>query len=163
MGRCRRGRIELNTFGPGDVYVYKPPNERVYDKADLVGFDSFVDWLVKMSPVSQMHLEEGMQNFGSKEIEAERRSSFLTSGPYAMSGEDSFRDIEEFSQQCILDNEIDDFLKASPEKRAGFICPVPKKLKPVANSKLPNFLRVGNAANYKPETGYHEQVTNFEP
>jgi CRISPR-associated endonuclease/helicase Cas3 len=163
MGRCRRGRIELTTFGPGDVYVYKSPNERVYNEADLVGFDSFVDWLVKMSPVSQMHLEEGMQIFGSKEIEAERRSSFMTSGPYAMSGEDSFRDIEEFSQQCILDNEIDDFLKASPEKRAGFICPVPKKLKPVANSKLPNFLRVGNAANYKPETGYHEQVTNFEP
>ena len=156
MGRCRRGRIELNALGPGDVYVYKPSNERVYSKADLEGFDSFIDWLVETSPVSQMHLEEGMQNFGPKQIEAERRSSFLTSGPYAMSGEDSFRDIEEFSQQCILDNEIDDFLNASPEKRAGFICPVPKKLKPAANSKLPSFLRVGNAANYKPESGYHE-------
>ena len=156
MGRCRRGRNELQAFGPGDVYVYKPPTERVYSEFDLAGFDNFVDWLAKSSPVSQMDLEEGMQLFGSTGIEAERRSSFLTSGPYAMAGEDSFRDIEEFSQQCVLDEDIDHFLKASADKRAGFVCPVPKKLKPITHDKLPKYLRVGHASNYKPETGYHD-------
>ena len=156
MGRCRRGRNELKAFGPGDVYFYKPPTERVYSEADLTGLDDFVEWLAKNSPVSQMDLEEGMQHFGSTGIEAERRSSFLTSGPYAMAGDDSFRDIEEFSQQCVLDVDIDHFLKASAEKRAGFVCPVPKKLKPTTHEKLPKYLRVGNASNYKLDTGYHE-------
>ncbi len=163
MGRCRRGRNELKKFGPGDVYFYKPPTERVYSEADLVGFEAFVDWLAIKSPASQIDLEEGMHRFGSTGIEAERRSSFLTSGPYAMAGEDSFRDIEEFSQQCVLDEDIEAFLKSSAEKRAGFVCPVPKKLKPTTHEKLPKYLRVGNASNYKPETGYHECEINSKP
>lgn len=157
MGRCRRGRDELATKGAGSVYVYQPDSkEFVYTNADLFGVDDFLGLLQSKSPVSQTDLENGLRQFGSTVMEAERLSSFLKSGPYAVSGEDSFRDIEEFSFQCVLDTEISDFLSARPDERPGFVCPVPKKLKPEIDRRLPQYLRVGLESHYEPKTGYHD-------
>ncbi len=162
MGRCRRGRLELFEKGAGRVYIYKPDEkERVYDRDDLFGLSDFVDKMIHTSPVSQLGLENGMQAFGSKHQVAERRSSFFTSGSYAISGEDSFRDIDEYSQPCVLDDDLDEFLgflnhASTKSKTPAFICPVPKKLKPPPSNRLPSYLRVGKSIHYSTLTGYHD-------
>jgi len=157
MGRCRRGREELAEKGPGDVLVYHPAREQVYSPDDLLGLSGFLTFVTSIDLVSQVDLEQGMRKYGSKAVEAPRMSSFLTSGPYAMSREDSFRDIEAFNQQSILVNEVSAYLCALPNEQAGFVVPVPRKLKPSADSRLPHYLMSANERHYHPATGYWDK------
>lgn len=153
MGRCRRGRDELANKGPGEVYVYKPARECVYSKQDLQGLAGFLGTLTAKSAVSQTDLEQAMEKFGAKTADAPRLNSFLASGAYAVAGEDSFRDIEAFNLPAVLDSEVDSFL-SSRGRQPGFIVPVPKKLKPQKDARLPSYLFVGSKQNYDGLTGY---------
>lgn len=51
---------------------------------------------------------------------------FLTSGPYAVTGDEQFRDTEEFSRPCVLPGDVSGYLKAGTQQ-PGFVLPVPKK------------------------------------
>jgi CRISPR-associated endonuclease/helicase Cas3 len=155
MGRCRRGRDELATKGPGEVLIYKPAEERVYSKDDLAGLDEFVKFLAGLEDVSQSQLEIGLDRFGPKGAEAPKLNSFLASGAYAEAGEDSFRDIEAFNVQAVLASEIKDYLDAPKTQQPGFIVPVPRKLKPKpAEGALPRYLFVADDRHYDPLTGF---------
>jgi CRISPR-associated endonuclease/helicase Cas3 len=154
MGRCRRGRDELTAKGPGEVFVYMPAEEKVYSKDDLGGLSDFLDFLTGKVAVSQSDLEEGLDLFGPKKADAPKLNSFLTSGVYALAGEDSFRDIEAFNVPAILRNEITAYLSAKKEEQPGFLVPVPKKLKPSQDPRLPRYLYVADERHYDPETGY---------
>lgn len=158
MGRCRRGRDELATKGAGEVLIYKPAEERVYSKDDLAGLDEFVKFLVALGGVSQSNLETGLHQFGPKGAEAPKLNSFLGSGAYAEAGDDSFRDIEAFNVQAVVASEIKDYLDAPKTQQPGFIVPVPKKLKPTQDSRLPSYLFVADDRHYDSLTGFWDNA-----
>jgi len=156
MGRCRRGREELAGKGPGEVYVYKPAEEKVYREIHLSGLDAFLGYLTAKTSVSQTDLENGLAEFGPKTAEAPSLNSFLCSGAYAVSDPetDSFRDIEAFNVQAVLSNELSSYLSAPKDKQPGFILPVPRKLKPETDTRLPRWLHVADERHYDPKTGF---------
>jgi CRISPR-associated endonuclease/helicase Cas3 len=153
MGRCRRGRDELKK-GPGEVLVYKPAEEKVYTKDDLSGMDDFLKFLIGKDAVSQTDLESGLDRFGPKTADAPKLNSFLASGPYALGGEDSFRDIEAFNVQAVLAGEVASYLAAKKAEQPGFILPVPKKAKPSRDGRLPSYLFVADDQHYDSQTGF---------
>jgi CRISPR-associated endonuclease/helicase Cas3 len=155
MGRCRRGRDELAAKGPGEVLVYKPAaEEKVYSKDDLAGLEAFLHFLIGKDIVSQTDLETGLDLFGPKTADAPKLNSFLASGPYALGGDDSFREIEAFNVQAVLAAEILAYLAAKKAEQPGFILPVPKKVKPTRDSRLPSYLFVADDRHYDPQTGF---------
>jgi CRISPR-associated endonuclease/helicase Cas3 len=154
MGRCRRGRDELVAKGAGEVLVYKPAEERVYSKEDLAGLDAFVAFLTLQPAASQADLETGLDQFGPKGAEAPKLNSFLASGAYAEAGEDSFRDIEAFNTPAVLASEVGAYLAAPRTEQPGFVVPVPKKLKPAPDPRLPHYLAVADDRHYDSLTGY---------
>lgn len=156
MGRCRRGRDELAAKGPGEVWVYAPSDEKVYSKDDLAGVMEFLDWMEVRPSVSLADLETALEEFGPKGADAEKLNSFLASGAYADSREDTLRDIEAFNVQAVLANEIQDYLGAKPKEQPGFIVPVPRKVKPGIDPRLPHWLHVANDRHYEPRTGFHD-------
>jgi CRISPR-associated endonuclease/helicase Cas3 len=154
MGRCRRGRDELAAKGPGEILVYKPAEEKVYTKADLAGLPDFLKFLSSKDAVSQTDLETGLEQFGPKTADAPKLNSFLTSGPYALGGDDSFRDIEAFNVQAVLTSEVGAYLAAKKDEQPGFVLPVPKKVKPTRDGRLPSYLFVADDRHYDPQTGF---------
>ena len=154
MGRCRRGWDELLKKGPGEVLVYKPTEEKVYTRDDLAGLDDFLQFLIREGTVSQTDLETGLDQFGSKTADAPKLNSFLASGPYALGGDDSFREIEEFNVQAVLAVEVVAYLAAKKAEQPGFILPVPKKVKPNRDSRLPSYLFVADDRHYDTQTGF---------
>jgi len=157
MGRCRRGRDELAAKGPGEVLVYKPSIEKVYKPDDLAGLPDFIDFITKKHAVSQTDLETGLERFGSKTAAAPKLTSFLASGPYAVAGEDPFRDIEAFNVQAVLRCDLERYLDARREEQPGFIVPVPRKVKPVSDSRLPRYLAVADDSHYHRATGFWDE------
>jgi CRISPR-associated endonuclease/helicase Cas3 len=154
MGRCRRGRGELDAKGPGEVLVYRPAEQNVYLRDDLAGVDGFLSFITEKDVVSQTDLETGLDQFGPKIADAPRLNSFLASGPYALGGEDSFRDIEAFNVQVVLASEVAAYLAAGKADQPGFVLPVPKKVKPSRDSRLPSYLLVADDRHYDPRTGF---------
>lgn len=154
MGRCRRGRDELLAKGPGEVLVYKPAEERVYSKDDLAGLSDFIAFLTALPAANQADLETGLDRFGPKGADAPKLNSFLASGAYAEAGEDSFRDIEAFNAPAVLASEVASYLTAPKTEQPGFVVPVPKKLKPAHDTRLPHYLSVADDRHYDPLTGY---------
>jgi CRISPR-associated endonuclease/helicase Cas3 len=154
MGRCRRGRDELETKGPGEVLIYAPAEERVYSKDVLAGLDGIIAFLVGLQVASQADLETGLDRFGPKGADAPKLNSFLASGAYAEAGDDSFRDIEAFNAPAVLASEIGAYLAAPKIEQPGFVVPVPKKLKPAHDPRLPSYLSVADDRHYDPLTGY---------
>lgn len=155
MGRCRRGRDELSK-GPGEVLVYKPAEEKVYSKDDLAGLENFITFLVSKDSVSQSDLEAGLEKFGPMTADALKLNSFLTSGPYALGGDDSFRDIEAFNVQAVLRGDVQRYADANTAEKPGFVLPVPKKksVPLTTDARLPRYLSVADDAHYDPLTGF---------
>jgi CRISPR-associated endonuclease/helicase Cas3 len=157
MGRCRRGRDELEMKGLGEVLVYKPAEEKVYKKDDLAGLDDFLKFLIAKGAVSQTDLETGLDQFAPRTADAPKLNSFLTSGPYALGGDDSFRDIEEFNVNAVLAGEVAAYLAANKVEQPGYVLPVPKKVKPIRDGRLPSYLFVADDRHYDPQTGFWDR------
>lgn len=154
MGRCRRGRDELASKGPGEVLVYRPAEERVYKKDDLAGLQDFLAFIMSKGAVNQSDLETGLEKYGPVTAETPKLNSFLASGAYAVGGDDPFRDMDAFHIQAVLRSELDKYLTAGREEKPGFILPVPKKTNPQPDSRLPRYLAVADHTHYHPATGF---------
>jgi hypothetical protein len=83
-------------------------------------------------------------------------------GAYASTNENSetFRDSEDFNRECVLLEDIKDYLAAPVEKRPGFILPVPKRWAKSRDHeacpehrRLPRYLGVAAADHYHPLLG----------
>jgi CRISPR-associated endonuclease/helicase Cas3 len=157
MGRCRRGRDELEKWGPGEVFVYKPRDEeKVYSKDDLAGLDAFVGFLESLAAASQTELEAGLERFGPNVVDAARLNPFLSSGGYALGGVDTYRDIEAFNVPAVLACEVAGYGAARKAEQPGFIVPVPRKVNPRPDPRLPNWLYSADDHHYDPSTGFHD-------
>jgi CRISPR-associated endonuclease/helicase Cas3 len=157
MGRCRRGRDELRDKGPGEVLVYRPDKEKVYSPEDLAGLNEFLKAIVGKPAVRQTDLEEGLANAPGR-VEVPKLNSFLTSGPYALGGEDSFRESEEFNAQAVLAGEVSRYLAAESDEKPGYILPVPKRFADWEHGiKELHYLATAPEAHYDPKTGFWDE------
>lgn len=155
MGRCNRARWPRALDRSGEVLVYAPENSEPYDKAALTGLSEFMDRLCAQDWVNQAELEQALRDAPSPPAQGDPLCSFVNSGPYALAGEEDFRDIEEFSRPAILRGEVSRFVSADKAKQPGFIIPVPRKLSEPPDGQrgaLPAYLRVA------PDEHYHKAI-----
>ena len=167
MGRCNRDSTKLSIRPVGRIYVLRPEpgKEKPYEKPDLEAASRFVDKIVGRK-LSQDELEHFYRECDPSQIEPEMLCPFLDSGPYAVAKEDSFREIDEFTVQCVLDEDLKrhvaEILQGrDPSERVidGYTVPVPRRFaiepKPEA-SCFPRWLSVGRMSAYDPIIGFDE-------
>jgi CRISPR-associated endonuclease/helicase Cas3 len=166
MGRCNRERAPRSLGVSGDILVYKPGFDLPYSPEDLVGLTEFLD-LTNGRELSQDDLEKAMARVPCPPWGGDTLCSFTASGPYAVAGEEEFRDGEEFNLPCILDVDVTAFLHAVDAERRGsktvlkdgFVLPAPRKLGKLRipgnpeHDRLPRYLGVAPSANYHPLFG----------
>jgi CRISPR-associated endonuclease/helicase Cas3 len=167
MGRCNRDSEKMRGRPIGRVYVLRPEpgKEKPYEKPELDAAARFVNAIVGRG-ISQDELERAYREFDTSEIEPDRLCPFLDSGPYALAREESFREIDEFTVPCVLDDDLTRHVgeilqQRNPAERVidGFIVPVPRRFatgKRPEGSWFPRWLSVASMVAYNPQTGFDE-------
>lgn len=153
MGRCNRDRNARPLSKSGEVVIYDPGKREPYDDASLTGLREFIGLLKERSILNQIDLEEALESVPQPPVLNDPLCSFSSSSPYAWSGQEDFREIEEFSQPAVLVNEVDDWLSAG-ERRPGFELPVPKHL---LRSIAPD-PRLSRHLGVAPDGHYHDAI-----
>jgi CRISPR-associated endonuclease/helicase Cas3 len=158
MGRCNRVPAPRETAGDVLIYLPEDNNERPYDRPSLDSATKFVDRLCELaredqsSRVNQQQLEAALKKLAC-DVPLPKRCQFLESGPYADGGEDTLRDLDEFTIPGVLARDVDKFarLKENRQPTDGLILPVPKKhARSERDPRLPSYLCVA------PDDHYHE-------
>lgn len=129
MGRCCR--VEKPGERRGIVYVCVPADERPYPKDELAQCEDFIRCLSAKPEVSQDDLAAYLEGMAVSRPHIEGGfTGFLDSGWFAMGSADSFREGLEFTVDCILDTDKEEFVRLRREKSeeiAGLVVPVPKR------------------------------------
>jgi CRISPR-associated endonuclease/helicase Cas3 len=165
MGRCNRAQAPRPLGRSGDVLVYEPKEKAPYTDGDLTGLPQFLD-AVQGRDLSQDDLERAMRQVDSPPSLGDSLCSFLESGPYAVGGEEDFRDSEEFNRPCLLPPDVGEYLRAGRDQQPGFVLPVPKKLgrerdDAIADhARLPGHLGVARGGHYHPAVGFCDWPVN---
>jgi CRISPR-associated endonuclease/helicase Cas3 len=165
MGRCNRNRDARPLEQSGEVIVYAPDENDIlpYDRNDLTGLKEFLH-LANGVDLSQSDLDQLMRQLPCAQLPGDRLSRFLESGPYAVGpreeGGEEFRDSADFSRQCVLESNIDQFRHGGPRERPGLIVPVPKKWVRSRSEveslycELPSWIGVAPQDHYHPAVGF---------
>ncbi len=145
------------------LIVYKPGGNLPYTKDDINLAETFLRDLGS-ADISQRFLAEKL-NFHSKpERPADGSARFLESGYFATRG--NFRDIDDFTNPCILSGDKDATKKCLDEKKPidAFVLSVPKGGKPneepiwiIKDDKpswLPKYLKVADSHFYREHYGF---------
>ncbi len=122
----------------------------------MPGVEKFIDELAALESVNQTNLEEMLSRYGPTAVVPPKASRFLKSGPYAMAGEESLRDGEEYTVPAILEQDLDEFLDLHNRHQpvAGLVLPVPRRFAKSHDARLPNYLAVVPDDHYRAEIGF---------
>jgi CRISPR-associated endonuclease/helicase Cas3 len=160
MGRCNRDREARPLTESGEVIVYRPADPAPYSPGDLTGLPEFLA-LVQDKELSQTALEQALAAVPAPHWGGDKLSMFLESGPYALAGEETFRESEDYNRECVLFEDVRDYLQAGAEKKPGFLLPVPKRWAKARDHdafpehrRLPRHLGVAAAGHYHALLGY---------
>jgi CRISPR-associated endonuclease/helicase Cas3 len=155
MGRCNR-KSKLPLASLGEVLVYRPPDDRPYSRDVLLGLDKFLERLTSWGTVSQAQLEEALRHAPEPPQVGDKACRFIESGPYALTREETFRDIEEFCIPAVLEGQVETFLALQDQGKptAGLILPMPRKLRGRPDARLPSYLAVAPDSHYHPAIGF---------
>ncbi|MGI8548736.1 MAG: CRISPR-associated helicase Cas3' [Gemmatimonadaceae bacterium] len=160
MGRGCREALPINgRFA--EVLIYPPDNERPYKPEQLQGVEAFVQRIAAPERVSQADLEAALADVPQPK-ELPKTCQFLDSGPWATTGEESFRETDEFSRPAVLPEDVHEFgrLRRSRDqswKAEGLIVPVPVYLARGRDNSLPSYLRVAEGGYYVSTLGYLDE------
>lgn len=157
MGRCCREPIP-SSEREGKVFVYAPVDHMPYEKEEVAEGTAFVEAMVKQQRrLTHADLGEYLAQMGVLDPFIEGSyNGFLDGGPYAMSSEEQFRESEDFTVDCVLDDDIEAFLVARQSGNPmadGLIVPAPKRFAK-ENARLGRYLREALAAQYDPRFGF---------
>jgi CRISPR-associated endonuclease/helicase Cas3 len=157
IGRCHRNRVLRE--GAGEILVYRPDDEKPYDREQLGGLEGFLNDLCSDSDentVSQTMLEAALEVHGPKLGVPDRWCAFVNSGPYAQGGDETFRDIDEFTVPAVLASKVPAFVALQKNRlpTAGIILPVPRRRGMKHDTRLPKYLAVAPDDHYEPRTGF---------
>jgi CRISPR-associated endonuclease/helicase Cas3 len=164
MGRCCREPIPRNGR-LGQVLIYRADGDKPYESEEMRLAEAFVSKMAhRKQPLSQAVLAQYLEQMDVvSPLAAEGFTGFLDSGMYAMARDESFREGDDFTVDCVLDTDMPEYLEARRGKNPaaiGFIVPVPR---PFAseNPKLGGFIREAPGTHYDPFVGFrNEVVTN---
>ena len=150
MGRCcrepmpRAGRI-------GQVVVCRPATELPYEAAEVAQGYEFAGKIAESDGVSQSDLARYIADLEVNDpLFAGGFSGLLDSKWYANGREDTFREEDSFTTDCILDTDVDDYVSAQARRdsaAAGYVVPAPRYLTQ-ADPRLGQFLRVVPGSHY---------------
>jgi len=156
MGRCNRDFTKLLTRPRGLIRVIRPDlNEcKPYERADLEKAVAFIDKLVGRE-ISQHDLEVAYAECDEGIVEPTKVAAFLESGIYAEGKVEPFRDIDDRTVRCVLDNDLGEVRKRIQGKASidGFIVPVPfHDVIPRTEDHLflPHWLGIASGDQYNP-------------
>jgi len=157
MGRCCREPIP-SPEREGKIFVYSPSDHKPYDKQEMKEGGAFVESMLRQqSRLTHADLGDYLAKMDVLDPFIEGRyNGFLDGGPYAMSSEEAFRESEDFTVDCVLDNDVGAFLvaKRSANPMAdGLLVPVPERFAR-ENLKLGRYLWETLAAQYDPQFGF---------
>jgi len=165
MGRCNRDRDARPLTESGEVIVYRPADKAPYSDEDLTGLPEFLN-IVRGKELTQAMLEQALAAVGpGPPWGGDKLSMFLESGPYALAGEETFRDGEEYNRQCVLMDDVPGYLGARAEEKPGYLLPVPKRWAKFRDhdahpehTRLPRHLGVAAPGHYHSMLGYCDRL-----
>jgi CRISPR-associated endonuclease/helicase Cas3 len=169
MGRCnRKWPIPLGRIG--QVYIYDEGNDHPYHTQAFEGQMGAAREFVKSLAdrvVTQSGLEAAYETFDPSRPEPGKSCQFLDSGAYAKSGEETFRDIEEFTKECVLLRDVPEVLRWIEMRKPwdGFRVPVPKQVldkTPLPNEGLPRWVSVAPDSHYSRRIGFCNEPLNLQ-
>lgn len=152
MGRCNR-HAKLASKKIGRVFIYRPENSLPYSGEDLAGVTGFLD-AIDGQRVSQIDLQELLEEHGPDQVDPEKYAAFLECGPFAIAREESLRDANDRNVQAVLSSAVGDFLKHRNAHKPldGYLLPAPRKLAK-QDSRLGAFPLVVDSTLYTSELG----------
>lgn len=164
MGRANRERDARPLSRSGEVIVYRPSDQNPYSHEDLTGLEEFLT-LVSNTALSQAALEEALNEVPSPPWGGDKLNMFLDSGPFAVAGEEQFRDSEDRNRQSLTPDDVGDYLSARAMDKPGFVLPVPIRLargrdneRDPDHRKLPPHLGIAEAGHYHPAIGFYDST-----
>lgn len=167
MGRCCREPIPTDgRFG--EVYVYPPRDAKPYEKRDIEEGKTFVE---TMCARQRLLFHADLANYlaemdVSDPVIEGGYTGFLDAGAYAMAKDETFREGDDFTVDCVLDSDIEAYLakrKVGDSGADGFIVPVPKRFAR-KNARLGQYLCEASIAHYDSEVGFFdEEVARGKP
>jgi CRISPR-associated endonuclease/helicase Cas3 len=163
LGRCCRD-LEAHRAGRvGEVVLYPPESPAPYSADDLRGVDTFIAALASAGVVSQSALEDLLESVPHA-ADLPRECRFIEGGPWAASGEENFRDIEDRTRQMLLPGDVEEYLGLRRERASWraqeLILTAPKSMEdPVLNKELPAWLILADTRRlrYRPALGLCEE------
>jgi CRISPR-associated endonuclease/helicase Cas3 len=159
FGRCYR-RPAAGKAGYGQVLVYAPENHRPYERQEVEQAEGWLTTLADRTELaSQAELALSLEQLPNTDpTAAGGHVGFLDGEVFASAREESFRDSDEFTMDCVLDADRDAYLaltrRRDPQAR-GLVLPVPRWLARI-DAGLPHGLCVAPSSHYDPITGFHE-------
>jgi CRISPR-associated endonuclease/helicase Cas3 len=166
FGRANRHLARGEDF-LAKIYLYSPPPNSIkpYTKAELEISKQFIAELVTTQKsrdraTSQYDLAIALEKYSIEEKIHDSNARFLDSGYYAIPG--SFRESDDFSVPCILDEDIDTLksIWKTPDKykKDELFINVPRKFatfETAHHTWLPKYLGVAPKADYyNPDRGF---------
>ncbi|MFM8270284.1 MAG: CRISPR-associated helicase Cas3', partial [Pseudomonadota bacterium] len=120
----RKGKRNYSKIRVYEPKIYELKIYRPYTESLILSAKRFLSEIIGSQ--SQKALAEKLEIYELKEAENSGKAPFLTSGYYADSQENDFRDIEEWTRDSICDEDLSQVLKAIQEKRswAAYVVPV---------------------------------------
>lgn len=165
-GRCCRQWPIVNGR-TGEVWIYSPEKETTYKPEQMKGVSEFVETVTKLETASQADLEAALAAAPVPKELPVPECQFLSSGPWARAGEESFRETDEFTKQAILPGDILEYLRLRRNqneawKAEGLVVPVPRQFaKSDASGQLPSFLHIAEGGQYSKALGYLDEARAF--
>lgn len=153
MGRCNRHAKDVAS-PVGQVYFYAPKKQEPYSVEDMRGTAEFVA-AIQGATISQTRLEELLEQYGPSEPEPDCIAAFIDDDFWSRGGREDLREGLDFAVPAILDKHIEYYLRASKDKKDGFILPVPRKL--AQNDPRLGWLKAAPANHYNPHYGFFER------
>jgi CRISPR-associated endonuclease/helicase Cas3 len=155
FGRANRRPIVDKEFR-ATVHTYEPEDPRPYGREELDAARKFLADIGR-GDISQRTLAESLERHAPEETKSEGSTAFLTGGYFATPG--TFRDADEFTTPCVLDDELAsvEALHRAGRPIDGWVLNVPRRTARMDSMRpawLPAHLGVASAAHYDPMVGF---------
>jgi len=153
MGRSNRHMSRGSDFR-AKVLIYEPENCKPYKKEEIEAARKFISEV--NGEISQWDLANLLEKYSLGETIADGSSSFVNGGYWAFS--ESFRDINNFSVNALLDRDLETVEALIKDKKAydGYVLPVPKQFAISENRPewMPKYMAIAKHEYYCDRRGF---------
>ncbi len=157
FGRANRHLAKGDKFR-ARLHIYEPENVLPYTAEEIKAAKAFLDGL-GAGDVSQREMAEELEKNSLPQPKADDSARFLYSGYFATPG--VFRDIDEFTHPCILDDDLAEVKTLLDTKKSfdGLVVGIPRKfVRDERPDWLPKYLGVASKKLYSENKGFLTEI-----